>query len=82
MIVVSAQMADNELADGLLARRLGIGMARDPGIDRSDLRGTKGDGQRRLGFRVRHIHRLMRGGAPVKPISPSVRRQRAAKPEA
>jgi hypothetical protein len=56
-------------------------MARDPRVDRRDLGGAEGDAERRPGFRVRHIHKLMRGGGPVKRISPSVRRQPAAKPK-
>jgi hypothetical protein len=55
-------------------------VAFDPGVDRLDLSRAELDGQYGLGFRIRHIHRLMRRCDLVKRIAPSVRRSPAAKP--
>jgi len=80
MPVLSAEAPNHELTNRFLARRLRIFVARDPGVDRRNLSWAEGDAERYPGFRVRHIHKLMPGDAPVKRISPSVRRRPAAKP--
>ena len=80
MVVLCTQPTDDQLTNRFLTRGPGIIMPFDPGVDRPDLVRPEFDRERRLGVRIRHIHRLMRLRGPVKRIAPSVSRNATAKP--
>ena len=74
MFLVRAKPSCDQLAHGIFPRRLGIVVARNPGIDRVDLDRAEADGQRGFVGGVGHIHKLVSRHGRVKRIRlPSAR---------